>query len=163
MKKIILSITLVTYSSTAITSMQQRMTKTYNAIVTPNQARVAPQGPLPVATLVSDPIPHAILIPVVAQVIPLSIPATSGTPRNQSQSIVVVFNTRQGAETTENPIDHYVPARQLPRELLQGPEDRYRRQHVQNDIEEFNRIRDILEEQESIQPDEDRRQCCLIS
>jgi hypothetical protein len=160
MKKIILTIAFITYSSTAITAMNNAMTRTYNTLFPSHQGRVAPEVPLPVATPVSYPIPHAILIPMGPIVVDRrTIPARI---RNQHHPIVVVFNSRQGEQNIANPIDNYVPARQLPRELLQDEEHGYTRQR-DNVREEFNRIRDILQEQESIQPDEDRRKCCSIS
>ncbi len=159
MKKIILTLALIVYSSTPITAMRQRMTKVYNNLFTQEEGRVAPDLPddqLPQAILVSGDnpvyIPRAETIAVaaitpVAEII--NVVATPTTPRNQRHSIVVILN--QNAEEVPRASENMVAAPRFARRIEPLVRDRW------------SPIIDMLNTQEITQPDEDRRQCCSIS
>ena len=159
MKKIILTLALIVYSSTPITAMRQRMTKVYNNLFTQEEGRVAPDLPddqLPQAILVSGDnpvyIPRAETIAVatitpVAEII--NVVATPATPRNQPHSLVLVLN--QNAEEVPRAAENMVATPRFARSL---------------EPQESNRwipIIDMLNTQEMIQPNDDHRQCCSIS
>lgn len=165
MKKIILTIALITYSSTAITAMQQRMTKVYNNLFTQEEGRVAPALP-------DDRLPEAILVssnghllqpglventriftaePAMPEVI--HVVATPATPRNQPHSLVLVLNQHEEEvePAAENMGDFSLAAPRFAGPLEAQERDRW------------SPIIDLLNTQEITQPDEDRRQCCSIS